>query len=299
MLKPFARLVVSTLIALFFATTARSQTTIIYSENPAPGDLVTAYGALKGDQIGSSNWHYNWVRRAQVGIRTDFPRNGNGSVYFNVGIASGFLPQAGIVYYRSSRQVGDAYNYATDTSSIIAPLQVLQNVTYSWYRDAASTVADNLFPRLEINIDLDGNPATAGAGYLGLRRPAGAVPVGTWVNESILASGNTLFWETTSGTGINIPTTPRTFADWLSYFQTNFPSAVIVGFTFVAYGESGKVFRGALDDVSWTISGATTSFNFEATPASGGGGQNPVIPEPSTMALFAVGASGLALLRRR
>ena len=299
----FKRLV--TLFVCAVTVAGANAQTVIYSENPAPGDLVVAYGTLKGDQIGSTNWHYNWVRRAQVGIRTDFPRNGNGSVYFNVGIASGFLPQAGIAYYRASQQVGSAYNYATDASSIIAPLQALQNVSYAWYRDGSSTVSSDLFPRLEINIDLDGDPGTPGAGYLGLKRSS--VPVNQWVAESVTAPGNTLLWETTSGQGVNLPTDDKTFSDWLTYFQTNYPNAVIVGFTFVAYGESGRVFKGALDDVSWTIGGQTTLFNFEATPASGGGGsgggsgggQNPAIPEPTAAALFALGLAGAALGLRR
>jgi hypothetical protein len=73
-----AAAVVGVLSANVFAAT-----TIVYSNNPAPGDQFTNSGPLnQGQAVGTSGWYYNNVRNnGAVGIRTNYPFNGNGSVY--------------------------------------------------------------------------------------------------------------------------------------------------------------------------------------------------------------------------
>lgn len=300
------RRLVAVALAMGVAATAAYAQTTIYAENPAPGDAFPASpdNILRGDQIGSTNWYYNWTRNSRVGIRTNLPYNGNGSVYFDVGVVSGSsAPQAGIAFYKAAQTLSNAstngYTYAANTSSVIGQFVKLEDVVYSWYRSSTSNTSNTgialaRYPVLEINIDLDGNPAGGASGYLRFVRPAGAVPVDQWVTDSI-ATGDVLRWFGASG----LPTGAQSLSAWKTYFQNNYPNAVIVGFTFIAYGEAGKIFQGALDNVSWTIGGQTTSFNFEVFQPTGGGGGDPVIPEPTTMALFALGLGSVALVRRR
>lgn len=269
-------------VGLLVGSVSLAQPIIIFSENPAPGDAFpqTIDGTLRGKQIGTTNWYYNWTKGGQVGIRTDVPYNGNGSVLFDLPTGTGVNnPQAGIAFYLASQPSGSAFNYKADSSSIIAPFSALEELTYSWYRSSVSDVSVWRFPVVEINIDLDGNPATsAGSGYLRLLGPATA-PVDTWVTASV--SNSQL-----RGQGALSTAGTKTFSEWQSWMAQNYPSAVIVGFTFVAYGETGKTFRSAIDNVSWTIGGQTTSYTFE------------VVPEPASLLTLGAGIVGLLAHRR-
>lgn len=296
MLKKLLAVVAATL-----CVSAASMATVIYSENPAPGDLFTAGNSLVGDQIGSTNWYYNYVRNASVGIRNDQPYltvKGNGSVYFDASAPSG-TTQAGLSYFSNAKTAGSGF---FTYNGFIAPFSQLESITYSWYRSSASNVGASRHPVLEILLDLDGNLATAETNILRYWRFYNGVnvaPTNQWETDTVSGSSVML-----RGFGVPaINNVDKTLDDWKSFISANYPNAQVVAFSFLAYGTGGQTYIAAVDDISWTIGGQTTSFNFEVQPTGGGGGggggQGPVIPEPTTMALFALGLGSVALVRRR
>jgi hypothetical protein len=77
-------------LALTVALPTHAANITVYSNNSAPGDDFTnATGTntnplTPGALLGASGWTYNNVRNnGHVGIRTDNPRSGNGSAWFN------------------------------------------------------------------------------------------------------------------------------------------------------------------------------------------------------------------------
>lgn len=136
------RFVLSTLSAmLILASVAFGQTTIVYSNNPAPGDDFTNSGTVGASlPVGSSGWLYNNVRNnGHVGIRTDLPRSGNGSVWFKGEQGpSGNCSKADIEYWNLS-------GFGT--------LSNLTSLSYEWYRKSGSYTANSwLHPVLRIYI---------------------------------------------------------------------------------------------------------------------------------------------------
>jgi predicted porin len=80
-----SKLILGLCAALVAASAFAQATVTVYSQNPAPGDLFTNAGSTnQGQSFGNANWVYNNTRRdGSVGIRNNYPRSGNGSVYFN------------------------------------------------------------------------------------------------------------------------------------------------------------------------------------------------------------------------
>lgn len=76
-----------TLTASLFA----QNTATVYSRNAVPGDLYTNPDNFsRGSNFGHPNWRYNNTRGgASVGIRNNYPRNGNGSVYLSSSSGAG------------------------------------------------------------------------------------------------------------------------------------------------------------------------------------------------------------------
>ena len=153
MLHHFRRLLAGVIAVLIVAVSASAATVVVYSNNPAPGDNFTNPSTINAFQpIGSSGWRYNNVRNdGHVGIRTDLPRSGNGSVWFR-----GTRGPAG----NSSK--ADVEYWATT-----APLGTLGNLTelkYEWYRKSGSYTANAwLHPVLRLFIS---SPDGTKMGYI-------------------------------------------------------------------------------------------------------------------------------------
>ncbi|MCS6951084.1 MAG: PEP-CTERM sorting domain-containing protein [bacterium] len=292
MLSHVKRLAGMLLVTAVLATAVSAQT-IVYSNNPAPGDLfVNAGPANQGQAVGTSGWYYNNVRNnGVVGINTTYPWNGNGSVYFNT--PSG-AAKADIEYLVNAVSVSGNFFSA----GVIAPFSQLQSLSYRWYRDSSSTVAAHFHPVVRVLLDADGNLLTTsdrgGLVWEGVYQtvsspwtPASA-PTNSW--QSYTVTDSSYMWNFGLGIGFaaNINSTPYAYDATLAEWKNYFPNAVIIGFSMgVGSGWNG-VFTGAVDGISWTINGQTTSFNFE------------VVPEPATMALFGLGLAVVGgLLYRR
>jgi len=272
-------------MALACATGAQAE--VVSSNNPAPGDSFTNAGPVnQGQAIGASGWYYNNVRNGgEVGVTTENPRLGNGSVAF-------FAPSNGkadVEFLASGVAVGGAY-YATAS---LGKLADFEGFSYDWYRDASSTVAAHLHPSFRILLDADGDLSTTGdRGGIVFERVYNGVstPTNQWVTDSL--SNSTNFWNFGLGLGLeyNIDGQGSQY-DPLAAWQAGLPNAAILGFSMgVGSGWSGQ-FTGYVDNVSWTIDGVTSRYNFEV------GG----VPEPSAWALMIAGfgLAGGALRRRR
>lgn len=260
---------------------------IVLSNNSPGDDSFTNPGpSNQGQPVGSSGWYYNNVRNGgTVGIAATLVWNTTGSVYF---YSPGGTAKADIEYLPGAISV--AGNYISTAS--LGRFSDLQSFSYRWYRDGSSTVAAHLHPVIRVLLDADGDLSTVNDRgglvfervYLGL-----TTPVNGWMSDSVTAS--TYLWNFGLGLGFaaNINSTPYAYDATLAEWQAYFPNALIIGFSAgVGSGWNG-VFRGAVDEISWTIGGVTTTTNFEVAPVT-------VIPEPGTGLL--VGAA-LALLARR
>lgn len=279
------RWIVTFATVMVLAITARPATAgIVYSNAlSAPGDSFTNSSTLftAGQAVGSSGWFYNNVRGGGVvGINTAFPRSGDGSVRFFSPDDSG---KADIEFL--ARAVTNILTGNATATRSLGRFADFEGMSYDWYRAGTSTNPAVQHPVLRILIDADGNLATTGdRGYLIFERAYNNLPTLTdqWVSDTI--GPNTVLWNS-NGTGLFGPTVyNRTLAEW----QAQLPNAVILGFSAgVGSGWNG-VFTGAVDNISWTIAGQTTTTNFEVA----------VIPEPATLGVFALGLAGFAFRRR-
>lgn len=273
--------------AFALACATGAQADVVTSNNTAPGDNFTNAGpSNQGQPVGASGWYYNNVRAGgEVGVSTANPRSGNGSVAF-------FAPSNGKadIEFLAGGGVNVGGNYfATGTLGTLADFE---SFSYEWYRDGSSTVGSHLHPSFRILLDADGDLGTVGdRGGIVFERVYNGLPTPTdqWVTDTFSNTMN--FWN--FGLGLpfehNIDGLDNQY-DPLSVWQAGLPNATIIGFSMgVGSGWSGE-FTGYIDNVSWTIDGVTSSYNFEVG----------AIPEPGAWALMILGfgAAG-AMLRRR
>jgi len=290
-----SKLILGLCAALVAASAFAQATVTVYSQNPAPGDLFTNTGSTnQGQSFGNAKWVYNNTRGGgSVGIRNNYPRSGNGSVYFNSPDRFG---KADIEYFVAPVLVGG--NFAPNPynpSSILGPLADLSHLSYQWYRDGSSTAPNHLHPVLRLGIlRVNHQDNSINLGYLVFERIyngfSGAAPTNSWQSDDIV-SNNYGLWATASlGFGdpnVNFSQVFKTLSGWVS--AANAANATLYVISVNAGIGSGwnGTFTGAVDNITFGFGGNYTTYNFE------------VVPEPASMAALGSGLIGLLGLRRR
>jgi len=258
------------------STNLFAATTIVYSNNPAPGDDVTYSGGhpFSPVSVRTSGWSYRNVwHNGRVGIRTDLPRSGNGSVWFKGTQGPSAPSSKADIEYLPTRPLGT--------------LNDLSLLSYEWYRKSGTTysAAAHLHPVIRLIVG-DTQPR----GYLIFERAynpgVSPVPTDTWVPDTV--GDATVLWASTglrNYLSISEPGSYKTLADWKSLIGSYNVYGLSAGI-----GSGWGTFEGAVDNISYRFgSGPIVTTNFE------------VVPEPTTMALFGLGLLGAAggLLRRK
>jgi hypothetical protein len=269
-----------------FGSVATASPVTVYSNNPAPGDVFTHAGYPgQGQAVGTTGWYYNFVLNGgKVGIRTDFPRNGNGSVWFQ---SPDINAQALFEYLADAVYDGGAYR---ETGSL-GKFGDLSTFGYEWYRVGTSTNPNVQEPDMYVLLDADGNLDTTDDrgglvyGHVYNGEPGWTTPTDTWVRETITSL--TYLWN--FGLGLSFLTdldgNGYAFDTPLKVWQSRFPEAIIMGFGIIVGGGWDGFFTGAVDNITWTIGNQTWRFNFE-------------VPEPASLAPLAAGLLGLGFARR-
>jgi hypothetical protein len=283
------------LCAALVAASAFAQTTVtVYSQNPVPGDSFTNGGsANQGQSFGNPNWVYNNTRGGgSVGIRTNYPRSGNGSVYFNSTSNTG---KADIEYFASPVNAGG--NFAPNPfnpSSRLGRLADLSHLSYEWYRDRSSTAPNHLHPVLRLGILRVNSDNSINLGYLIFERVyngfSGAAPTNSWQSDDIV-SNNYGLWATASlGFGdpnVDFSRVFKTLSGWVSAADDADATLYVISVNAgIGSGWNGT-FEGAVDNITFGFGGNYTTYNFE------------VVPEPASMLALGSGLIGLLGLRRR
>lgn len=272
-------------VGLMLTQGSRAET-IVYPNVPGGETYTNGTGLNQGKAVGATGWYYNNVRSSgAVGINSQYPNDSTGSAWFNSTSGSS---KADIEYLANGTNVFG--NYAAAGS--LGLLSDLSSMSYSWYRDGASTTTANLHPVLRVIVDADGNLGTigdrGGLVFEGVYNGSPTATTDAWVSNTI--SMNTFLWNFGLGIGFaaNINATSYAYDASLAEWQAYFPNAAILGFSSgVGSGWNGA-FTGAVDKISWTIGDTTTATNFETQ----------AVPEPSSVLLTMAGAA-LLFLRRR
>jgi hypothetical protein len=291
--------------ALNLTAVGASHAAVVYSNLSPLGDHHTGGGVFAPQQrtiinsAGATGWRYNNAASGgSVGIDTTFARSGDGSVRLQ---GTQNASRADILYVAGSTagpnsNLGLTSNY----SAHLGALSGLDAFSFDWFREVGTGARNNLAPAFRVLLDRDGKLNTLfdrGELIFELVYQPGAAfvaPRNQWITST--ASGSAYLHNTGLGLGraYNINRTgyayDGTLDQWQGSRQLN--SAVILGFGVSMGSGWGGAYKGAVDNISWTINGQTTKTNFEVVP-------HAEVPEPGSLALVALALAGLGVVTRR
>lgn len=276
----------------------------------SPG-VVTTTGARSSDAIFAPLLPLTpkdqWLRQnvggvgatASTGVSSTYARSGNGSALMSFTQTTGTSAgKADLEYFFGGTYVS---NFTLGT---------LTGASFDYFKAGTSTVAANQTQALRFYVDGDGDlTTTTDRGYLvyePVYNGTASVATDVWNTATIGSTSNLWFRQFTGGLNDYSSTgNGRSLAAYQAGGYTPTGSVTVVlssnslifGLsTGIGSGWTGASYTGAVDNVSITRGGQTTTFNFETTVGV------TATPEPSTWALMGTGllaVAGAAVRRRR
>lgn len=272
--------VFDTSLANFNATVDPATATT--TTTPGVGTVTTVTGPAASRlsaPVVADAWHQRNVGgNGSVGITTDFARSGNGSAYFaGTGTTGG---------YKSDLE----YFFSTPVAA-----SSVQAMSFDWYRSSLSTTTNlgvHAVMRLLVRGTLNGTAVNGYLVYESIYNGGGPMmALDTWVTENFsYATGN--LWATGSlPNSINF--TPVDYSRQLDDWDALLGNLSVVGLSIgIGSGWNGGGFVGAIDNVTFTTTSGSTTWNFEVS------GQGGTVPVPGTLALLGAGLLALGAARR-
>lgn len=246
------RILLSVAAAVLFTLGAAEATTVVVLPN-------TTWGTIPGE---SSNG-------GSATITGTAPHDGNGSIE--------------MFGDRTRFSVGNYYSHASN----LGLLSTVLGLSFDWRIAANSSNGLNpdYTPALRLHI-WDNNVRSELIWEGAYNNTYGNTARDTWYSTTF----NDLFWQYVSGSGttkVNGSQVNQTIAGWLHSYSANaYVSAISVG----VGSSASSNYHAFADDVTFSTTGGTTTFNFEVTQA---------VPEPSTWAMMILGFFGIGYLTYR
>ena len=259
----------------------------------AQADTVTSpAGVLTAPPVGTVSdpvvldaWFRTNVRNGgSIGITSDYPRSGNGSVYMQGTQGPGGNSSKGDIEYFYSDAFGGGRT-----------LGALTSLGYDWYRDSSSTNNAAQHPSLRLYVDADGSFATnTDRGYLIYEQVYNGVATAAtnaWQTATITDSTN--LWWRQFVPGATDEMYDRNLAEWKSgqssagFVQLS-SNSVVYGLS-SGFGSGWGPFEGAVDNITIGFNGVATTYNFEVA----------AVPLPAAALAGVVLMGGIGIGRKR
>ena len=292
------------LAAFSLATVGASHAAVVYANLSPVGDNNTGGNIFFPQQrsivnnASATGWRYNNAGSGgSVGIDTTFARSGDGSVRLQ---GTQNSSRADILYVAGTT-VGANANMSLNSNynAHLGALSGLNAFSFDWFRESGGGARNNVAPAFRVLLDRDGNLNTTGdRGELIFElvyQTGGFVaPRDQWVTST--GGGSAYLHNTGLGLGpaYNINSSGYAYDGTLDQWQdlNQLSNTVILGFGVTMGSGWGGSYKGAVDNISWTINGQTTTTNFEVAPRAD-------VPEPGSLALVGLALAGLAFSSRR